>query len=152
MDVKQALIIILSGTLGTIGFSLFFKINPKRIFFTTIGGALTCVCYVLCLNFFSHEFFQNLFPALLATSYSEIAARVTKSPSTPYIACSIISLVPGGKLYYTMYNFIISDMPAFRTTLVETMRIAAGLAVGIIIVSVIVREINYRKFEHLYDY
>ena len=151
MELKEALTIIITGIIGTCGFALLFKVNPKRIIFATIGGGLTCVVYVICCIFFGHEFFQNLFPALVATAYSEIIARASKSPATPFIACSIIPLVPGSKLYYTMYYFITSDMPAFRNTLIETLRIAAGLAVGIIVVSVIIREVNYSKFKQIYD-
>lgn len=150
-ELRQALIIVLSGIVGTCGFALVFRMTKKKIIWAVIGGGLTCVVYAVSCHFFAHEFFQNVFPALFATAYSEVFARLTKSPSTPYIACSIISLVPGGKLFYTMYYFIISDMPAFRETLNQTARIAAGLAVGIIIVSVIIREINYSKFKYIYD-
>lgn len=151
MEFKQALIIVFSGIIGTLGFALVFRMTKKKIIWAVIGGGLTCVVYALSCSFFSHEFFQNVFPALFATAYSEAFARITKSPSTPYIACSIISLVPGGKLFYTMYYFITSDMESFRTTLYQTARISAGLAVGIIIVSVIIKEINYNKFKNIYD-
>lgn len=151
MDLKQALIIVISGLAGTCGFALLFRMTKKKIIWAVIGGGLTCVVYVVSCHFFNHEFFQNVFPALFATAYSELFARLTKSPSTPYIACSIISLVPGSKLFYTMYYFITSDMELFRVTLFQTLRIAAGLSVGIIIISVIIREINYNKFKNIYD-
>lgn len=151
MDIRQAVITVLSGIVGTLGFSLVFRMNKKKIIWAVIGGALTCVVYAVCCHFFSHEFFQNVFPALFCAAYSEIFARLTRSPATPYIACSVISLVPGSKLFYTMYYIITSDMENFRTTLFQTFRIAAGLAVGIIIVSVIIHEINYSKFKNIYD-
>ena len=151
MDVKEALVIIVSGFVGSLGFSLFFRMSKKKIPFTAIGGGLTCVVYVVCCVYFKNEFFQNLFPALFATAYAEVFARLTKTPSTPYIVIAIIPLVPGGKLYYTMYYFITSNNELFHTSLVQTVRIAGGLAVGIIIVSVIIREINYSKFKHFYD-
>lgn len=151
MDLRQALILVLSGAFGTCGFALLFRMTKRKIIWAVIGGGLTCVVYAVSCHFFTHEFFQNVFPALFATAYSEVFARLTKSPSTPYIACSIISLVPGSKLFYTMYYFITSDMAQFRVTLNQTFRIAAGLSVGIIIVSVIIREINYNKFRNIYD-
>lgn len=151
MQLKEALIIILSGTIGTTGFAMLFRIQPKKIVFAAIGGCLTCVVYVISCRLSANEFFQNLFPALVATAYAEIIARVIKSPATPFIACSIIPMVPGSKLYYTMYYFVTNDMAVFRTTLMQTLRIAAGLAVGVIIVSVIIREINYNKFKQIYE-
>ncbi|MBR2079051.1 MAG: threonine/serine exporter family protein [Clostridia bacterium] len=151
MDYIEALKIILSGTIGTLGFSLLFKSNPKRTFFNALGGAITCIVYVVCCELFEHEFMQNIFPALAATAYAEIMARVLKAPATPILACSIIPLVPGGKLYYTTYYFVVGQMSLFEYTLTQTLRIAAGLAVGIIIVSVIVNEINSHKFKAILD-
>ena len=151
MDIKSALILVLSGFVGSLGFALLFRMTKSKIIYAALGGAVTCIAYVICCHFFENEFYQNLFPALIATAYSEILARLTKAPSTPYIAISIIPLVPGGRLYYTMYYFITSDMEAFKSALMETVRIAGGLAVGIILISVIIREINYSKFKQIYD-
>jgi len=151
VDYIEALKIILSGTIGTLGFSLLFKSNPKRTFFNALGGTITCIVYVVCCELFEHEFMQNIFPALAATAYAEIMARVLKAPATPILACSIIPLVPGGKLYYTTYYFVVGQMSLFEYTLRQTLRIAAGLAVGIIIVSVIVNEINSHKFKAILD-
>lgn len=151
MDIKQALIIVISGFFGAGGFALLFRVRKERIFLATLGGGLVCVVYVICVKYLSHEFFQNLFPALFGAVYSEVMARVTKSPATTFLACSIIPLVPGGKLYYTMYYFIISDNAAFRSALTQTARISAGLAVGVIIISVFVHIINHGKFKQIYD-
>lgn len=149
MDLKETLIIVFSGMLGTIGFSILFRSNKNRIFCNAIGGALTCLVYVFCCDIFDNVFLQNFFPALFVTAYAEIMARVVKAPATPILACSVISLVPGGKLYYTTYYFVVGDMEKFDTTLTETLQIAAGLAVGIICISVIIHEINRNKFKHI---
>ena len=151
MDIREMLTIVLSGMLGTVGFSILFKSDKKRILCNAVGGALTCLVYVIACRYFSHIVVQNLFPALFATVYAEVMARAVKAPATPILACSIIPLVPGGKLYYTTYYFVTSDMEKFDITLGETLQIAAGLAVGIICVSVIVHEITRNKFKHILD-
>lgn len=151
MDFIQALRIIISGTVGTLGFSMVFRANRSRVLFNCIGGAITCAVYVILCSTTDNIFMQNLFPALVATAYAEIMARVLKAPATPILACSIISLVPGGKLYYTTYYFVISEMDKFRETFMETLNIAAGLAVGIICITVIVNEINHHKFKSILD-
>lgn len=149
MDLRETLIIVLSGFLGTIGFSILFRSNRNRILCNAVGGALTCLVYALCCNAFDHIFLQNFFPALFVSAYAEIMARIVKAPATPILACSIISLVPGGKLYYTTYYCVVGDMEKFDTTLTETLQIAAGLAVGIICISVIIHEINWSRFKHI---
>ena len=151
MDIREVITIVLSGMLGTIGFSILFRSDKKRIFCNAVGGALTCLVYVIACHYFDHIVVQNFFPALFATIYAEVMARAVKAPATPILACSIISLVPGGKLYYTTYYFVTSDVEKFDISLSETLQIAAGLAVGIICVSVIVHEINRNKFKHILD-
>lgn len=151
MDLKQTLIVVISGFFGACGFALLFRVHKRRIIWATVGGGLVCIVYVVCVRYFNHEFFQNLFPALVGAIYSEIMARLTKSPATTFLASAIIPLVPGAKLYYTMYNFIVSDMTAFHVALTETARISAGLAVGVILVSVFVHIINHRRFKQIYD-
>ena len=151
MDLKEAFIIILSGMIGTVGFSILFKSDKNRIFCNAIGGALTCLLYVICCYFFESIFLQNFFPALFVTAYAEVMARIVKAPATPILACSVISLVPGGKLYYTMYYFVIGDNAKLDVTLGETLQIAAGLAVGIICISVIVHEANRHKAKKILE-
>lgn len=151
MDMKEIVLLIISGFFGTLGFSFFFRMTKKKIIWAALGGALTCVIYVIVCRFTDAIFFQNAIPALTATVYSEILARITKSPATPYITLSIVPLIPGGKLYYTTYYFVVGERELFKSSLSDTFKIAAGLAVGIIIISVIIREINARKFQVVYE-
>lgn len=151
MDLKQALIIIISGMLGTVGFSALFRCDKRRVLCNAIGGALTCAVYVVCCKYSDNLFLQNFFPAVFVTVYAETMARIMKAPATPILACSVISLVPGGKLYYTTYYLVTSSDELFHATLKETLIIAAGLAVGIICISVIVHEINRHKFKQIID-
>lgn len=151
MDFNETLRIVISGLIGTFGFTLLFRSNKNRVIISSIGGAITCLVYVISCFYFEHELLQNLFPALTATVYAEIMARLTKAPATPILACSIIPLVPGGKLYYTTYYFVVAETESFYECIISLLRIASGLAVGIIIVSVIVHEFNRHKFKNIFD-
>lgn len=151
MDFKQALIIILSGTVGSLGFSYVFQAPKRRTLINLLGGLLVCCVYVLSDYLSDRVFFINFFPALAATIYAEIMARVVKAPATPILACSIIPLVPGGKLYYTTYYFVMGEKELFDVTVHQLLEIALGLAVGIIFVTVIVHEINRKKFKQIID-
>lgn len=151
MDLQTFLRLVISGVIGTFGFTLFFRSNKNRVIISTIGGALTCVIYAISCHYFEHEMMQNLFPALFATVYAEAMARITKAPTTPILACSIIPLVPGGKLYYTTYYFVVGEMELFYESFIDLLRIACGLAVGIILVSVVMQEINRHKFKQIFE-
>lgn len=151
MSTREIVVLIVSGFLGTLGFSFFFRMTKKKIIWAALGGALTCVVYVITCRFTDGVFFQNVIPAITATIYSEILARATKAPATPYITLSIVPLIPGGKLYFTTYYFVVGEREMFKSELYDTFKIAAGLSVGIIIISVIIREINARKFQVVYE-
>jgi len=151
MDIKQALVIVASGTLGALGFSYVFQSPKRRTFINLLGGFIVCVVYVICCRNTDQTFLQNCIPAFVATVYAEIMARVVKAPATPILTCSIIPLVPGGKLYYTTYYFVMGEQTLFDKTLDELLTIALGLAVGIIFVTVLVHEVNRRKFRQIID-
>lgn len=151
MESQEFFRLVVSGLIGTFGFTLLFRSNKNRVIVSTLGGALTCIVYAVSCHYFQHEMIQNLFPALFATVYSEIMARLTLAPTTPILACSIIPLVPGGKLYYTTYYFVVGETESFYESLIALLRIASGLAVGIILISVIVHEYNRHKFKQIFD-
>lgn len=151
MDVKQDIILILSGALGALGFSYIFQSPKRRTLINMLGGLFVCTVYIICCECTEQEFFRNFWPALLATVYAEVMARVIKAPATPILACSIIPLVPGSKLYYTTYYFVMGEDKLFDKTVDELLTVALGLAVGIICVTVVVHEVNRHKFKQIID-
>lgn len=139
MNLSQTLTLILTGTLGAFAFTLVYRMRKRLILWAVLCGFLTMSLYTLCVQLTDLPFLQNLFPALFATAFAELLARLTKAPTTPYIVCSIIPLVPGGALFYTMYHFILGDMTQFHDKLLETLRISSGIAVGILCVSAVMQ-------------
>ncbi|MBQ3137884.1 MAG: threonine/serine exporter family protein [Clostridia bacterium] len=151
MELKEIFTLLISGVIGTVGFSILFKSNKSRVFSCAVGGALVILIYIGCVNVSDNLFFQNFVPSLFATVYAEIMARVMKAPTTPILACSIIALIPGYRLYYTTYYFVTSNMDAFDRELMAMLQVAAGICVGITCISVIVNEINRHKFKQIFE-
>ena len=62
---------------------------------------------------------------------------------------AIITLIPGGALYYTMQNLVIWDAERFIHYGLYTVQTVLGIAVGIIAVAAIFSVINaaFRKFK-----
>ena len=120
------------------GFWIVSNIPKKAIFPAAFGGALGWCAYLLCGGAHS-DIFQYFAAALVISVYSEIMARVHKSPVTLYLICSLLPLVPGGGIYYTMEYCINGNTDAFLQTGLHTMAIAGVLALGILLVSSIVR-------------
>ncbi len=76
--------------------------------------------------------------AILITSYSEIWARVLKTPATTILMPTVIPLIPGGSLYYAMDAALRHDAPEF----ILKAQKAIGLAAGIMIVTSLRRPIE----------
>jgi uncharacterized membrane protein YjjB (DUF3815 family) len=134
----EMLKLIITGTLGTLGFAVFFNVKPKHVPFAAIGGAIATSVYVLVGCFDFGPFATNLLATLACVLYSTIMARVLKTPSLVFITASIIPLVPGGALFYTMSNLILGDTVMALSYGMNTLLISLGIAVGIVVESLIV--------------
>ncbi|MGL4989830.1 MAG: threonine/serine exporter family protein [Sarcina sp.] len=138
------LIQIISSTLGTLGFAIFFNTKKNRLIPATIGGVLTIVVYLICYNHTKNIFLSNLVGAVAITIYSEIFARYLKCPTTVLLFSGVIPLVPGGSLFYTMNSAVLGEKAEFYFHASQTMQVALGLAVGILLTTVFAYHVNKR--------
>ena len=80
---------------------------------------------------------SNIFCGVMATAalvvYSEIMARVLKTPANIILIPSIVPLLPGQQLYYTMQSVIEGDLRSAYTFGVPVLQNILGIGVGILI-------------------
>ena len=120
---QNAVIMLITAALATLGFSILFYVHPRRLLVATLGGVLTTGIYLL--------------GALAGAGFSEIMGRLTKVPVPVYMVPCIIPLVPGGALYETMFSFVTGNYLAAAGAGMRTLQIALGIAGGIVIASVL---------------
>ena len=82
---------------------------------------------------------------LVAASYSEIMARIRKSPAISYLVVSIFPLIPGAGIYYTTNQLVQGNMESFAAKGTNTIAITGCIAVGILMISTSVRLWNEWK-------
>ena len=135
----------ISALLGTLGFSLLFGLRRRdRLIVATIGGVLVWGTYAVMRGLVPDSLFVcNFIPAVVGTLYSQALARVMRAPATLFMFPSIIVLVPGGMLYYTMNNIIIGKMNEGIKQLLDTMKVTIGLAFGIVIAMALIKLIYF---------
>lgn len=121
--------------LATLGFGVLFNIKGKNLIFASIGGAITWFIYLLSLKLNASTLIALFLAALAAGIYSEILARILKAPVTIFSICSVIPLVPGGGMYYTMLASVQGDINKFLNTGLDTVAGAGAIAVGILLAS-----------------
>lgn len=123
--------LILSGTIGSIGFALVFHAKNKVLFSDALGGIVCGIVYVVCRRMFLYsEFLSVTIASLCIASYSEIMARMIKEPAIVIFVPSIISLMPGSALYYTLSNAVIGEWALAKAYAEELAMIACGIVIG----------------------
>ena len=128
---------IIMASLGALGYSLLFNVRSDKLLHTTIGGGFTWIVYIIISQFTDNVFICNMVSSSFATLYSELLARLKKAPATCYLIPSVIPLIPGGGLYYTMSSIISNDRLLFEHYFTNTIQTALGISIGIMIMSLI---------------
>ena len=134
-----ALVQIVAGCLGTLGFSILFHIRGRKLVFSTLGGLISWTVFLGLGGLLPGESVRYLITAAIITVYGEILARREKTPTTTFLVPSVIPLIPGGALYYTMNYALNEQWSEFARQAFYTLELALSLAVGIIAVTTVVR-------------
>ena len=140
-----ALIQIITGTIGTLGFGILFNIRGKRLIAATLGGALSWSLFLLLQLFIPSEPVNYFIVSLTTAFYCQLAAIRLKTPTTVFITTALVPLVPGGSLYYTMAYAFDTDMEKFLSRAIYTLQLASALALGIIVAAAIIK--IHRRFK-----
>ena len=139
------LIQVFTGVIGSIGFALIFNLKKVQIPYIIAGSAIGTAIYLLLYRLTESPFLSNMIASVFCTASAEVLARVRKAPATLFLIIHIIPLVPGGSLFYSMRSFILHDHAAFVRYAASTFYTAAGIAVGILIVTSFVSIVNHYK-------
>jgi len=124
---------------GCLGFSVIFNIHGNGTYLCVLGGILAWAIYCLSMHLGTSELTAYFFAALVAAAYSETMARIRKYPAISYLVVSIFPLIPGAGIYYTTNHLVIGDMAGFATKGGNTIAIAGVIAVGILLLSTVIR-------------
>lgn len=135
----EHLIQILMGYLGSLGFNILFNIRGRKLFFASLGGLISWAVFLALEPLLPGEAIRYFFAAAAVTVYGEIFARIEKTPTTTFLVPSVIPLIPGGSLYYTMNFALNKQWAAFSQRGFYTLQLALSLAVGIIAVTTLTR-------------
>ncbi len=130
---------IIASAVGTVGFAILFKVRAKYLALTALLGALCYGTYYavdsLCKG---GSFLAALCATVLVAALSEMLARGIRTPATVFMLVGLIPIVPGGALYHTMQSFITKSSSEAILYGWEALKIAMGIAGGIVAVSVLV--------------
>lgn len=145
---EKYVVMILTAAVGTLGYCLLINVKRNKIVYGCLGGVVSTFLYCACVEAGLTPLLQNLIPAAVVTLYAEVLARVVKAPATVFLIPSIIPLVPGGRLYYTMRAIVDGDADSAKIYAMETIVIALGIAVGIVVISLVFYHISHKNIQY----
>lgn len=121
---------------SSLGFGLLFNIKGKNLIFSSLCGGLGWFIYLFSSNFISKsENFNYFIAAVFISLFSEVSARILKSPVLVFLVCGIIPLVPGGGMFYTMLESLKGNTNKALAVGCNTLMLAGSIAIGIVLVS-----------------
>ncbi len=136
---KDAIIQILMGYLGSLGFNILFNIRGRKLLIASFGGLISWAVFLALESLLPSEAIRYFLSAAAVTVYGEVFARIEKTPTTTFLVPSVIPLIPGSSLYYTMNYALNKQWAAFSQRGFYTLQLALSLAVGIIAVTTLTR-------------
>lgn len=132
---NQDLLCVIASFFGSLGIAILYNTRGRRIFIPAIGGAVFWWIYLIFLRFYNNQYLGFFIVAILITIYSEIWARILKTPATTVLMPTVIPFIPGGALYYAMSAALRMDMTTFAEKSRLALGLAAALAAGIMVVT-----------------
>ncbi|MFU0832368.1 MAG: ThrE-2 domain-containing protein [Oscillospiraceae bacterium] len=137
----QVILECLYAFAACIGFCFLFNIRGRTLFLCSFGGLLGWLFFSLFAPL-ENDIIQYFLATVLTAIYSESMARIVKKPATEFQIIALLPFVPGGGIFYTMEYLVIGNSTMFIRTGIHTLGIAGALAMGVLLVSTVVRLIH----------
>lgn len=137
-ELMPIIIRLITGTIGTAGFSIIFKMKPSRLTVACIGGLLTCAAYEIAYILAPTVIIASFVSAVFMALFSEIAARAFKAPAVIFIFPCLIPIVPGKALYYSVYYLLMSNPTEAASSAKVALLTVLGIAVGLSVASIFI--------------
>lgn len=127
-----------------VSFCFLFNIRGSTMFFASLGGLLGWIFFTLTVPL-HNDIIQYFIATVVTAIYAEAMARVIKKPATEFQIIGLLPLVPGGGIFYTMEYCVIGNDSMFISTGLHTLGIAGALAMGVLLVSTVVRLVHIAR-------
>lgn len=130
---------IISASSAVFMFTMILEIPKQYIPYTAATGGLGWWVYLVVQNGGYSSMMAAFLSTLAVAFVSHILARVKKAPVTVFLVSGTLPAVPGTAIYRSVYYMIQNDSQKCTYYLMETLLIAAGIAMAITIMDSLFR-------------
>ena len=127
---------------------MYWNVHSWGIPLCALGGMITWAAYLIAVMLGCDVLGANFWATIVAAIYSEVMARIRKYPAITYLVVSLFPLLPGAGIYYTTAAILQKNTELAYAKGSETAGIAGVMAVGILLVSTIVKLYYTLKNQH----
>jgi uncharacterized membrane protein YjjB (DUF3815 family) len=125
--------------IGSLCPAVLFNAERKKFFWLGLSGAIGWLVFKWMENLTGRVILSTFAGALAVGIYSEVMARLLKSPSTVFSILGIFPLVPGLGAYNTAKFIVEGDLASASASGIETIGSAGAIAIGIMVISAVIR-------------
>lgn len=143
---RQVFLPCLYSLVASAAFGVQFNIRLRHMITAGIGSTVTQLIFLVFELNGVGAMLCYFLSAAAVSLYSELMARRLHAPVNMYLVVGIIPLVPGGYMYNTMITLVGGDVDAFLHQFAEAVGIAGSVAMGVFIVSALIRLIRVINF------
>lgn len=102
-SMKNVILQLVMAFVGSLGFAMLFRLRRVLWISASLGGVFCWGGYLLVMYFSDGQIFTSgLAAAALAAVYAELLAARKRAPAPLFLIPSVVPLIPGSTLYYTM--------------------------------------------------
>lgn len=131
---------MLCAFVGTITFSTLFHVPKKHYLSCGIVGTLGwIVCDILAR--ISSPAIASFCGALIVVFAARMLTVRKKCPITMFLIPGIFPLVPGARVYYTVYYMVTDQLGQAAKAGVDALKIAFGIVIGMVFIVAIPRKV-----------
>ena len=134
---KDFVLPVLWAALSSLGFGMIFGLRSKKLIYVALGSALTWLTYLVSVKLGIYESLAYAIATGIGTIYSEIMARIIKTPVTAFVIPVNIPLVPGASLFHSLLALLQKDSVQFVEKGKYTLLVACSMALGIFVATML---------------
>lgn len=133
--------------LGSFFPAVLLNIERKNLGWAGVSGLIGWTVYKILASILGMPIVATFFGAAAVGFYSEIMARVLKTPASVLSISGIYPLVPGITAYLVVENIVIGDLGTAVNKGIETLGYAVAIAFGIMIATASMQfQRKYKEF------
>ena len=125
---------IVSSVIGGLGFSIVFGVRKPYMFLIALNAALSW-----------GDFAANMLSAVFCSLVAAGLAPILRVPRIVLQMPATVPMIPGGRLYYTMFYIFSGDQTSAASYLFSTVRAIFALAIGFAAVGVLLKAFELRR-------